>query len=100
VAPGTTERWLFWTVRGRGTAGLFPGRADAYFEGWLTLGGSVDVAEPFNSGSGVEGGLEVSVGRLPLALRLRYRVERVRLGDGARRETTEHLMLGVGIGRI
>jgi hypothetical protein len=100
VAPSSTERWLFWELRGRGSARLFPGRATAYVEAWLAVAGDVDVAEPFNSGRGVEGGLEVAVGRLPLALRLRYRVERIGLGDGARRETTEHLVLGVGVGRI
>jgi hypothetical protein len=100
VAPGGTERWLLWEIRGRGSAGLRPGMLDAYLEGWLALGGDVDVPEPFNSGRGVEGGLELTLGRLPLAVRLRYRVERINLGDGARRETTEHLVLGLGLGRL
>jgi hypothetical protein len=100
VAAGGTERWLSWNIRARGTTALLPDRINAYAEGWLAVSGDVDVPEPFNSGRGLEGGLELTLGRLPLGFRLRYRVERVGLGGGARRETTEHLMLGVGIGRL
>ena len=99
VATGSTERWLFWEIRARGTAGLLPRAVDAYLEGWVAVSGDVDVPDPFNAGRGVEGGLEVAVGRLPVSVRLRYRAERIGLGDGARRETTEHVTLGVGIGR-
>jgi hypothetical protein len=99
VATGSTERWLFWEVRARASAGLLPRTVDAYLEGWVVVSGDVDVPDPFNAGRGVEGGLEVAVGRLPVSVRLRYRAERIALGDGARRETTEHVMLGVGIGR-
>jgi hypothetical protein len=100
VATGSTERWLFWEVRARATAGLWPRAVDAYLEGWAAVSGDVDVPDAFNSGRGLEGGLEVAVGRLPVSVRLRYRAERIGLGDGARRETTEHVMLGVGIGRL
>lgn len=100
VAPGGTERWLLWEVRGRATAPILPRMIDAYLEGWVALNGDIDVPEAFDSGRGVEGGIEVSIGRLPVAVRLRYRAERVGLGDGARRETTEHVMFGVGIGRL
>jgi hypothetical protein len=99
VATGSTVRWLFWEVRARATADLLPRVVDAYLEGWAAVSGDVDVPDPFNSGRGVEGGLEVAVGRLPVSVRLRYRAERIALGGGARRETTEHVMLGVGIGR-
>jgi hypothetical protein len=100
VAAGGTERWLLWEVRGRATAPILPRTLEAYLEGWLAVTGDVDVPEPYDSGRGVEGGIEVSIGRLPVALRLRYRAERIGLGDGARRETTEHVMLGVGVGRL
>jgi hypothetical protein len=100
IAPGSTERWLFWEARARGSTTLLPAALEAYLEGWLVLAGDVDVPEPFNAGRGVEGGLALAVGRLPLGVRLRYRVERIALGEGARRETTEHLTLGVGIGRL
>lgn len=100
VAQGSTVRWVLWEVRARASAALLPRALDAYVEGWMVLSGDADVPEPFDSGRGVEGGLEVSVGRLPVSLRLRYRAERLTLGDGARRETTEHVMLGVGIGRL
>jgi hypothetical protein len=100
VATGSTERWLFWEVRARTVAALLPDVLSAYLEGWLVVSGDVDVPEPFDSGRGLEGGLELSVGRLPVALRLRYRAERIGLGDGTRRETTEHVMLGVGLGRL
>jgi hypothetical protein len=100
VAPGGTERWLLWEVRGRATAPILPPVLHAYLEGWLAVTGDVDIPEPFDSGRGVEGGVEVSLGRLPVSFRLRYRAERVVLGDGARRETTEHVMLGVGLGRL
>lgn len=99
VAGGSTERWVLWEARARGIAGIVPDVAEAYLEGWLVLGGDADVVEPFGSGRGLEGGVEVTLGRFPVSLRLRYRAERLDLADGGRLETTEHVLLGVGLGR-
>ena len=99
VEEGGTERWLMWELRARGSADLLWPALAAYVEGWTVLSADADVAEPFDSGRGFEGGLSFATGRLPFSARLRYRVERLELGDGARRETVEHLGLVIGIGR-
>lgn len=101
---GGTERWVLWELRVRGNAVLFGPAIAAYAEGWRILGASVDAAESFNSGGGLEGGLRFVFGRFPLggsplSVRVRYRVERLNLGDGLRRETVEQLGVAFGIGR-
>ena len=95
---GGTERWVMWELRGRASADLLQPTLAAYVEGWMTVGASADVAEPLDAGRGLEGGLRVAVGRLPFSARLRYRVERLELGDGVRRETVEHFGIAIGIG--
>lgn len=99
VQGGGTERWLLWEVRARAQAGLLDRRIVGYAEVWVVAGAEVDVVETFDGGKGMEGGLQFAFGRLPFSARLRYRVERLDLGDGARRETVEQLGLSVGIGR-
>jgi hypothetical protein len=96
---GGTQRWWLWELHVRGSTDFISRTLDAYVEGWVVLGANVDVAEPFDSGRGLESGLELAVGRIPVSVRLRYRVERLALGGGTRRETTEHIALALGIGR-
>jgi len=99
VEEGGTERWVMWELRARGNVGLLAPSLGAYVELWTTVSADADVAEPFDSGRGLEGGLNFATGRLPFSARLRYRVERLDLGDGARRETVEHIGLVIGVGR-
>lgn len=95
---GGTERWVLWELRARGSADLLRPFLGAYVEGWMTVGASADVAEPLDAGRGLEGGLRIAVGRLPFSARLRYRVERLELGDGVRRETVEQVGIAIGLG--
>ena len=99
VEPGGTQRWLLWEAHLQAATEVLGPTIEAYAEGWVVVSADVEVAEPFDSGRGLEGGLKVAVGRLPVALRLRYRLERLDLGDGTRRETVEQVGLAVGIGR-
>lgn len=99
VEEGGTERWVMWELRARGSADLLRPSLAAYLEAWTVFSADADVAEPLDTGRGFEGGLRFATGRLPFSARLRYRVERLELGDGVRRETVEHLALVIGIGR-
>jgi hypothetical protein len=99
VEAGGTQRWVMWEARVQGTTNVLAPVIAVYAEAWTVLGASVDAAEDFDGGRGLEGGLRIGVGHLPVAVRLRYRIERLDLGDGARRETIEHVALAVGLGR-
>jgi len=96
---GGTERWVLWEIRVRGNAALIGAGVGAYAEAWAVIGASVDAAESFDSGRGLEGGLRFAFGRLPFSARVRYRVERLNLGAGSRRETLEQLGVAFGVGR-
>jgi hypothetical protein len=99
VQPGGTQRWLMWELHGQGIAPLAGSFLEAYLEGWVVVGSSIDLVEPLDRGLGVEGGLRVALGRLPVSVRVRYRTERLALGGGARDETHEQVALALGIGR-
>ncbi len=99
IEPGGTQRWLLWEAHVQAATELLGPTIEAYAEGWVVVSAEVEVSEPFDGGRGLEGGLRVAVGRLPVALRLRYRLERLELGGGTRRETVEQVGLAVGIGR-
>ncbi|MDH5197868.1 MAG: hypothetical protein OEY20_11515 [Gemmatimonadota bacterium] len=98
VQGGGTEAWRFWEIRGRGRARL-TGALDAYAELWTVLGSTLPGGASLDRGMGMEGGLRLALGRLPASGHLRYRVERLDVGDGARRETVEQFGIAVGIGR-
>jgi hypothetical protein len=93
VQAGGTQRWLMWELHGQGIAPLAGSLLEAYLEGWVVVGSTIDLVEPLDHGLGVEGGLRVALGRL------RYRTERLALGGGAREETHEQVALAIGIGR-
>ncbi len=99
VEPGGTQRWLMWEVHGQGVAPLVGSFLEAYLEGWAVVGSSIDLVESLDHGLGMEGGLRVALGRLPVSVRVRYRTERLALGSGLRQETHEQVALAIGVGR-
>jgi hypothetical protein len=99
IEPGGTQRWLMWEVHGQGFAPLVGSLLEAYLEGWAVVGSSIDLVESLDHGLGIEGGMRVALGRLPVSVRVRYRSERLALGSGLRQETHEQIALAVGIGR-
>jgi hypothetical protein len=99
VQPSGTQRWLMWELHGQGIAPLVGSFLEAYLEGWAVVGASIDLVEPLDHGLGVEGGLRVALGRLPVGVSVRYRTERLALGGGSRLETHEQVALAIGVGR-
>ena len=93
------ERWVFWEARVRTEARLGSPRMRSYLELWQVLAGDVGGQDPFDTGQGVEGGIRVEVGRLPVWLQLSYRMDRSGLAGGAREEVLEHVIFAVGIWR-
>ncbi len=99
VTTRGTERWLFLEARLHSEVSLL-GPIRGYADGWRVLAADVNVAEPFDNGYGIDGGLTLSLGALPLAFALRYRNESATLAGGARLETIEQLAIVVGYGRF
>jgi hypothetical protein len=96
---GSTERWVFWEGRLRTHAHLGSERISSFFEFSQVLAADVNAAQPFDGGQGIEGALRWEISALPIWLGLGYRIDRSRLGDGARTEVVEHIVLSVGFGR-
>ena len=94
-----TQRWFLWAVAARGEGALLPNIVWGYAEFWTVFPVDVNVPEQWNDGFGGDVGVTLALSRLPLWLRLAYRLEVYRLGDGARRETVDAVTLGLGIGR-
>lgn len=100
VTGAGTVRWVFWEVRARFETSLSRSAALlSYFEGWYVLSGSVNAAEPFDNGRGMEGGISLLIPSTPLNVRLAYRIDQGALQEESRTEAIEGLILAVGIGR-
>jgi hypothetical protein len=95
-----SQRWVLWTVRARGAPVLVPNLVRGYAELWGALPLDLSVPESWNSGWGGDVGLTLALPRLPVWLRLGYRFEQYRLGDGTRRETIDGATLSLGAGRL
>lgn len=98
VEPGGTERWTMWDVRARGSAQLTEALT-AYGMLWTVLGSGLPVSGSLETGLGLEGGLRLTLGRLPFSAELRYRVDRLAVPEAGRRETIEQVGIAVGVGR-
>lgn len=99
---GVVERWVLWEGRVAGEGELYAPRSEtfslhSYFEGWLVVSGNASVVDPFDRGLGAEAGLQVRLAGRPYHGRLAYRIDHGQLGSGARQETVEGLILGIGI---
>jgi hypothetical protein len=96
VTSGMSDRrWLFWTGGLSARGGIFPGHVDSFAEVWQGFSGSVNRPAASASGRGVELGLEATLPKRPVHLRLSYLIEQGRLGDG-RRDTVEGFALTAG----
>jgi len=96
VTAGLSDRrWLFWTGGLSARGGIFPGRVDSFAELWQGFSGTLNRPAASASGRGVELGLEATLPKRPVRLRLSYRVEQGRLDDG-RRDTVEGFALTAG----
>lgn len=95
-----TQRWVLWTFRARGAPMLVPDLVRGYAELWGALPLDVSVPESWNSGWGGHIGMVLALPRFPVWLRVGYRFEQYRLGDGARRETINGALLSLGAGRL
>ncbi len=100
VTTSGTVRWVFWEARARFEANLAKNSSLwSYFEGWYVLSGSVNAAESFGSGRGLEGGVGLLIPSTPVRVRLGYRIDQGALEGGSRTEAIEEVILAVGIGR-
>jgi hypothetical protein len=97
LTGGTPLRWVFWELRAR-ASGPFVGSAGrGYVELWRALSASVNAPESFDHAQGGEAGMIVHLARAPLELRLGYRIDHAVLGGGARLETVDAVVVGVGL---
>ncbi len=101
VTPQGTERWFFWEGRLATAAKLGSPNLVTYFQAWYVFSSDVDAVQSYDSGKGVEGGIRLSLSRLPFYGDLGYRMDQSKLGDGAATQTVEQLIVAIGwmIGR-
>jgi hypothetical protein len=100
IQNNATERWVFWETRIRTETELGTRQLTSSLEFWQILSGSANTTESFDGGQGIEGSLRWEFSSRPLWLNLGYRIDRSNLGGGSRTEVLEHIVLGVGYGRI
>ncbi len=98
AASGTTERWVHWEAHARFRGPIIVGTLRAHAEGWLALASSVNAAAGAGSAGGGEAGLTMLIPHTALWARFAYVVDQARLKTGARSETLESVVLGVGLG--
>ncbi len=95
---GTTERWVHWEAHARFRGPIIVGTLRAHAEGWLSLASSVNADAGAGTAGGGEAGLTMRIPRTALWARFAYVVDQARLKNGARSETLEGVVLGVGLG--
>ena len=97
LAGGTTQRWVFWELRARGTAAFVGSAVHGYAELWRALSADVNVSESFDHAEGGEAGMILRLARSPLEARVAYRIDYSVLGGGSRTETVDGVIIGVGV---
>lgn len=97
LSRGGTERWLFWELRARASTAFVGTAVRGYAELWRTLSGDVNVPEQFDHAQGGEAGMILRLARAPLEARVAYRIDHAGLGGGARAETVDGVLVGVGL---
>lgn len=105
ISNAGTQRWFLWEGRVR-AQGAILSEIHSYLELSDVFHASVNVPQSFTSGLGGEGGLILRIRDVPgipdvypVRIRLGYGIERVRLGEGVRTETMDHLSLSVSLER-
>lgn len=96
VTSQGTQRWVFWEGRAAATAKLGSPSLLSYLEVWHVFGSDVDAVEEYDSGNGLEGGIRLTLNRLPFWGKLAYRVDHSSLGGGAKTDTVEQLVFALG----
>jgi len=96
VTDAEIRRWLLWQIRGRYEIPLVGPRLTGYAELWSGFGGG-GAADAPDAARGGGAGVMLALG--PLAARLGYAIDDIRLGAGGGHETLERITLAVGIGR-
>ena len=93
------QRWTLWELTVRAQHTLVADLAHGYVELRPVLSGVTTAAGSWGSGLGGEAGLRVQLPGLPISLRLGYQIERYRLDDGGRTETTDGIAIALAIAR-
>ena len=96
VTSQGTQRWIFWEGHATGAVELGSPRLLSYLDLWYVFAANVDAVEPFDQGLGIEGGIRLTMDRLPLFAKLAYRIDQSSLGDGSRTNTVEHMVFAIG----
>ena len=107
VSNAGTQRWFLMEGRARVQGEIFP-EIQSYLELWRVFSANVNVPQPFQTGTGGEGGISLRIRdvpiipeRFPVRIRLGYSIEQVRMVGGnpatVRKEILDRLSLSVGI---
>jgi hypothetical protein len=97
IATGPdSESSVFWTVRAQAEAALLEPFLFSYVGIWQMLFGNADNGS-FDNGQGAEAGLVLKMESVPIWARFGYRIDRASFQNIARDETTQHLVVVVGL---
>ena len=96
VTSQGTQRWILWEGNAAGAVELGSPRLLAYFDLWHVFAADIDAVEPFDRGNGMEGGIRLTLDRLPFWGKLAYRIDQSSLGDGSRTNTVEQMVFAIG----
>jgi hypothetical protein len=102
VTGAIAERWVLWEGRVQAEGELYAPHSEtfslhSYAAGWYVVSGDASLVDRYDGGSGAEAGMIVRLTGKPFQARLAYRVDHDQLAGGARQETVETLVLGVGV---
>jgi hypothetical protein len=98
VAPGGTERWMFFEAGLRVEGPVVIPSVSTHVELWAALGGSVNVGSGSPSARGGEAGVTLHLPRSPVWGRLTYAMDRATQSGGTNIRTVEDLRLSIGVG--
>ena len=96
-ASGQTQRWVFWELRLRAAKPFIGTAVRGYAELWRAVAADANVPESFDHAQGGEAGMIVRLARAPLEATVAYRIDHAVLGGGARLETVDGVVIGVGL---
>jgi hypothetical protein len=98
VTDSASERWVLWQGRARVEAPIVAGSLASYAELWRTLASDVSLGPGAGRVQGGEAGVMFWPPETRFWVRLAYRVDDALVGNTARSETVEAVLVSVGVG--
>lgn len=99
ITSTETLRWVLWELRARYEGPLYGPVVHGYVEGWFAVSGRIRAEEVLAGARGGEAGFVLRPWNGPVALRVSYGIDAVKLSSDGRRETADGVGIALGFGR-